>query len=259
MKFTAFKVGDGDRLLIEGKNANILVDGGRKGGFKASALPTLGQMAADGKTLDLVCVSHIDEDHITGVVDLIDRRRSWAIFDFQNDEPGGAQIDEPEQPRVPRIRQLWHNSFGETFKDASTKVTNALGFHSQLLEASSTLKDTTYGSQFGRLAQGAKRAIELELMLSHSPMGITFNGPSTAAVGEPRLLRLQTPPQTAAVNGVTVHLVGQTQKNFDDSFKDWNTWVKKNGEKIEDMKKEFQREFPTGNALDFLAFSVKQA
>ena len=61
---------------------------------------------------------------------------------------------------------------------SSSPITNQLGFHSQLLSASSALAETAYGLKVGRLAQGARRAIELQLMLGHSPMGIALNEPA---------------------------------------------------------------------------------
>lgn len=259
MKFTAFKAGDGDCILIRGEAAHILVDGGRKGAFVDHALPELEALAAAGEALDLVCVSHIDEDHITGIVDLIRRRREWGIFEYHEslDDDGG--MDEPDFARVPKIRELWHNSFGDTFRDASGGVSNALGFHAQLLGASTALQESLYDPKFGRLAHGAKMAIELELLLAHSPMGILLNGPAQPAADKPRLLVLQEPPTASDVNGVQVHLIGPTLKNFEDSFGDWDKWVKANAAKIEQMKDAFSSEFPTANALDFLAHAAKQA
>ncbi len=259
MKFTAFKASDGDSILIEGGQANILVDGGRKGSFEDHVAPALEKLEEAGRKLDLLCVSHIDDDHITGIVELIRRRREWQVHEHQIAGPDPPNPDHPQPPfgKPPAIDHLWHNGFGETFDDAvAAGVTNALAFHAQLLSASATLAETSYGSRFGRLAQGARRAIELQVTLGASPMGIELNAPSQ---GE--RLSVVDPAQSVDFSGTEVHLLGP----FDDTFAalqaEWDAWVSRNEEKIEEMKAEFQatQGSAPANALDFLAFAARVA
>lgn len=257
MKFTAFKAGDGDSCLIQGSSTNILVDGGRVTPFREHILPTLEAMHQADKKLDLVCVSHIDDDHITGIVELIERRREWAVHRHQT---GGANPPNPNHPvpnfnEPPIVDHIWHNGFGETFADAANPIVNALAFHSQLLDASRALEETQYGLKFGRIAQGAKLAIKLQLMLGHSPMGIKLNDPSNG-------LRLtSTPAKTVDFAGTQLKLLTPEEARFAALELEWNAWVADNQQKIEDMKEEFQASLgaSSGNALDFLAFAANLA
>jgi glyoxylase-like metal-dependent hydrolase (beta-lactamase superfamily II) len=80
MVFTleALQANDGDCLILHyqktaaGKPTRVLIDGGSAGVYSSVLKPRLDQLRA-GKPLDLrmVMVSHIDADHITGILDLL--------------------------------------------------------------------------------------------------------------------------------------------------------------------------------------------
>ena len=99
----ALQANDGDCLLLHYGSAQdhnlILIDGGPRGIYKTVLKKRLDELRGNG-TLDLrmVMVSHIDLDHITGILDL---------FKSLNELQAGGK----EQPF--RIRSLWHNSFEE--------------------------------------------------------------------------------------------------------------------------------------------------
>jgi beta-lactamase superfamily II metal-dependent hydrolase len=250
MKFIAFKAGDGDSVLIQGNQANILVDGGRKTPFVDHVAPELAQLHQADKELDLVCVSHIDDDHITGIVELYRRRTAWAVHNLLLAD--GEPTDEPPFDEPPVIRRLWHNGFGETFQAAAAAVEGQLDLHSQILSASASLADTEYDLAFGRLAQGAKLAIRLQLNFAQSPMNIELNGPTSG-----QLLQVADPAEPTGIKGVTVHLLGPFEDDFARARHDWDEWVTANQQTIEDMKEEFGQQSP-GNtsALEFLAFAA---
>ena len=73
MKLRIYQSDKGDCLLISGSaGGNILVDGGMRKSFQDHVRADLGRMAVKKEALDLVYVSHIDQDHISGVLDLLD-------------------------------------------------------------------------------------------------------------------------------------------------------------------------------------------
>lgn len=78
----------GDGAEIEGR---ILLDGGLKSTFKKALLPRLAEI---GKPcpLDLLVVTHVDQDHIEGVL---------------------ALLDLPKPERVVNARWVWFNGYGE--------------------------------------------------------------------------------------------------------------------------------------------------
>ena len=85
IRLTMFPAVDGDCLLLEYGTDEparaILVDGGRAATY-GSLRPALEALAVSGGGLDLVVVTHIDQDHILGLLGLIrDPQRPVAIGD----------------------------------------------------------------------------------------------------------------------------------------------------------------------------------
>ena len=74
MKLQVFHATDGDCLLLSSgdERHHMLVDGGRKVSFRQNTRDHLAQMRVAGEKLDVVCVSHIDDDHISGILSLIE-------------------------------------------------------------------------------------------------------------------------------------------------------------------------------------------
>jgi beta-lactamase superfamily II metal-dependent hydrolase len=93
----------GDALLLHyGTQQSpkvILIDGGPSGVYLDSLKPRLEELRDGGQlTLQMVMVSHIDRDHITGVLALV---RELVKKKEQN------------QPLPYKILRLWHNSFDD--------------------------------------------------------------------------------------------------------------------------------------------------
>lgn len=104
----------GDSLLLEfgsaGKPRYILIDGGPPGNYEADLRAALEHIVGIGGKLDLLVMSHIDNDHIVGVLDL--------LADLEYDQVSDRQA------RL-RIDQLWHNSFEKTL-DPDGAITQQL-------------------------------------------------------------------------------------------------------------------------------------
>ena len=99
MKLKVFFASDGDCLLLtSGDGHHVLIDGGRKGSFEEQTRPLLRDMTA----IDLVVVTHIDADHISGVISLLEDVAAWAVHDFQVSEGGNPTFREPGRPRSAR-------------------------------------------------------------------------------------------------------------------------------------------------------------
>lgn len=78
MKLHVVQAEYGDCLILEsctGKNSTtVLIDDGPYQTFEKHLKPTLQKLLIKGK-LDLVVLSHIDNDHIIGLVDLLEEIR----------------------------------------------------------------------------------------------------------------------------------------------------------------------------------------
>jgi hypothetical protein len=93
----------GDCLLLQygkrGALKHVLIDGGPSGTYRESLEPRLTQLRGDGDEpvrLRLAMISHIDSDHVAGLVDLFDRMVE--------------RVDDGKPPEV-EVEALWFNAF----------------------------------------------------------------------------------------------------------------------------------------------------
>jgi beta-lactamase superfamily II metal-dependent hydrolase len=109
----------GDSLLLHAGTADepllVLIDGGPSNTWETSLQPRLEQLRAErtgdaALRIDLAMVSHIDDDHVHGMVDL-----------------AGELVSEQEdsQPLRYDVRTLWHNSFDDVLGDEADAVSTA--------------------------------------------------------------------------------------------------------------------------------------
>jgi len=93
IRFEFFEAGQGDSILVStDEGTNILIDGGAGGLYKRK-LKNL------KKQLDLVVLTHLDNDHILGLRDLLK-------FDVDNIVKNDKYI--------PYIKEIWYNAFRNT-------------------------------------------------------------------------------------------------------------------------------------------------
>ncbi len=111
----------GDSLLLHvGDPADprlIVIDGGPSGVYRASLLPRLTEIREervdgdDPLPIHLMMISHIDDDHIRGILDL-----TSALVEKKEDQ----------EPEPFKIANLWHNSFDDLVgKGADTLAATA--------------------------------------------------------------------------------------------------------------------------------------
>ncbi|OMC71380.1 hypothetical protein BK126_04600 [Paenibacillus sp. FSL H7-0326] len=96
IKIEVYPALEGDCFLIrmnDQKKTNILIDGGFSETYHDYLKPRLLQMAKNGEELSLVIVTHVDQDHIEGIIELFN-------------ENGTA-----DDPKVIPIKEVWHNSY----------------------------------------------------------------------------------------------------------------------------------------------------
>lgn len=110
MRLRVFYANDGDCLLLTSADGHhCLVDGGRKDTFRDLAWPTLAEMGDAGEAIDLVVVSHVDADHITGIGWLFEQVVAWVAREFQ--EASGNTAFTTATTKPPPIGGLWHNAW----------------------------------------------------------------------------------------------------------------------------------------------------
>ena len=135
MRLRVFFAGDGDCLLLtSAEGRHTLIDGGRAGTFAEHTRPYLAELADAEESLELIVVSHIDADHISGVIALLEEVAAWEVHDHQVNEGQNPSFPEPNMPRPPTIRGLWHNSWRAQMKDLEGPISAFASLVSEAVE-----------------------------------------------------------------------------------------------------------------------------
>jgi hypothetical protein len=199
----------GDCLLLQSsygdKSTLMLVDGGTSQTYEKDLKPTIEKLLNKESKIDLVVLSHIDNDHILGLLDLFE--------DIKKNRE--AKVDD-----ALRIEGLWHNSFGDIIgeKTDNGKLVR-LGFLSNPLSAIGLDANTTHLPVIGALkgiAEGrdlTKLAKSLQI-----PINPQFGG-SLIVAGDKN--------NSVKVGNIKFSILGPTEKNLDKLRKIWNDWLRK--------------------------------
>jgi ribonuclease BN (tRNA processing enzyme) len=198
----------GDCLLLQSSDGDksnlILIDGGTFQTYEKDLKPTISKLPSKEKALDLVILSHIDNDHVLGLLDL-----------FEDIKKNKANVD-----KAIRIGGLWHNSFGDITgeKTYNGKLVR-IGFLSNQFSAIGLDTNATHLPVIGALkgiAEGrdlTKLAKSLQI-----PINPQFGG-SLIVAGDKN--------NSVKVGNMKFSILGPTQKNLDKLRKIWNDWVRK--------------------------------
>src|SRR5262245_45522735 len=104
----------GDALIVSygttRSRRHILVDGGPTGTYEAHLRGVLTELVPSGKKIDLAILSHIDNDHVKGMLDLFTELEALAAAGPTGAAAGGKPTAQPTGRR-PGVAELWHNTF----------------------------------------------------------------------------------------------------------------------------------------------------
>src|SRR5262245_59691674 len=106
MKMTMLPSEKGDCLLIEAGGVAILADGGMPASYAEDVRPFLADWAAAGGEIDLVYVSHVDQDHIGGVLQLLEDMVQWRVHKHKLAK--GQATTKPKFGEPPAVNRIWH-------------------------------------------------------------------------------------------------------------------------------------------------------
>ena len=230
MKLKVFFAGDGDCLLLtSGDGHHVLIDGGRRGSFDQQTRPLLRDLARSDTAIDLVVVSHIDADHISGVISLLEDVAAWAVHDFQVQEGNNPNFPVPARPRPPAIGGLWHNSWRAQLGDLAGPIEALAATVSEALELSAP------GA--AESSDAARRAIDSVTGLAESiPDGIKLlqlvddqTPISRNASFGSKLVRLRRPVHTEQVGTTTLTVLGPSEKHLRRLRDEWREWLERTG------------------------------
>lgn len=236
MRLRTFKASDGDSLLLSSSdNHHMLVDGGRSETFREHAA----QSVSDCKTLDVLCVSHIDADHITGVLELLDIEVDWRVHLNEKSKPptGRPPFPQPSSPKPPKILQVWHNGFGEQLSTVAGDVRSMLSLAASSQLSLANPDAIPRQNYLADLALGEKQAITLTHRLDAAQLGIPLN----KQFGR-KLIRAGMARSTFKLGKATLTVLGPFQEDLEKLQIQWREWLEANTKAIEDVRDEMDRD-----------------
>jgi beta-lactamase superfamily II metal-dependent hydrolase len=221
MLFTleALDAGKGDALLLHfGTIATpelIVIDGGPSGVYRRVLKPRLEELRAsrgenDRLTIRLAMVSHIDDDHINGILGMLNE-----LDDLRTDR----------KPQPYDILALWHNSFDDILGNEGDVLTANLATAATAaakgnaipgglpIHQDAALVLASVGQ--GRELQARARALSIGINTGFENLvGVPPAGPHSA---------------TQIDGGVSLTVLAPAKQRVDDLRKEWDTQIKKMG------------------------------
>ncbi|HEX7186446.1 MAG TPA: MBL fold metallo-hydrolase [Thermoanaerobaculia bacterium] len=233
MKLTVFQSDKGDCLLLRGADGRMmLVDGGMSASYSQHVAPALGRLRDNGEVIDVVYVSHIDQDHISGVLQLMNDEVAWRIHEFAQAN-SNTHKKPPEARRPPEVKAIWHNAFHEQVKDNKGEIEDMLAASAAILSGSENKSVKELASEQAELVTSIAEAIQLSRRVSPDQLGIKLNPP---AKGKLMLVR-DSPGSTIKIGGMIFSIIGPFSTELKKLRDEWDEWLKNNKKKLKSIQK----------------------
>ena len=249
MKLRIFQSAHGDCLLLESKDKKlVLCDGGMPSSIKSHVRGELGKLRDDQRELEYVYVSHIDSDHISGVLQLLEDEVEWRIFKYRQ-SINDANATEPDFPRPPVINGLLNNTFRDLIGvNESTEVADLLAAAVPSLFATADPRLVDVALELQDLAVSIPEAIKVSRLTASDALRIPVNR-LPGMTEPPRLLFFRDQVQSFKVGEMKFTIVGPTSDELTDLKTGWITWLRANRDEVFALRRELKRrveEFSNG-------------
>ncbi len=197
----------GDCFVLEyGSGASpryLLIDGGPGEVYGPYLKPLLEAIKSRGGALDAAVVSHVDDDHIHGLLDLLTDLQWQRVR---------------EKPEVIAIGELWHNTFSETVgSDVQRQFSQFLdrtGPMRALLGQSSLMsRDIAQGDELTRAAR-------------------TLGVPVNSRFGQPSTITVDRLPRPIVLENLRLHIIGPSQASLEALRTEWLAWLAAQEEQV---------------------------
>ena len=224
MKLTLLPSDKGDCLLLEASNdTTILIDGGMADSYIKHVRPFLGKWRKKNKRpLDLVYLSHIDQDHIAGVLQLMNDLVAWRVF--RHKKAKNEPWDEPSFPEPPDIARLWHNGFHDLIGDNAGDIGSILAARAAQLNNSANAELRKLGAEYQAIAASIPESIRLSGRVSAQQLNIPLNKEFGG-----KLAILRDPPDEIRLKNsgsLRIRIVGPFEKDLERLREKWNAWLR---------------------------------
>ena len=247
MKLTVFPSDKGDCLLLTSHDGHrVLIDGGMSRSYRRYVAPQLEALGTAGQKLDVVYVSHTDQDHIGGILTLTEDAFLWKVFathlgatpdDGQSDAPDGFRRPR-DRARPPAIDKFWYNAF-------SAALPNVNGEFEATLVRVATALAAASGSDVMRQAALATRelvasvgdGIQLNNRLDKRQLGYPIN-PEFGG----DLMQIESDgadvPAPLPIGSMAFHVIGPFREDLENFAQYWREWLEKNTAELKRLEEE---------------------
>ncbi|HEV8516305.1 MAG TPA: MBL fold metallo-hydrolase [Candidatus Limnocylindrales bacterium] len=195
----------GDCLVVEIGSPDgprfLLVDGGPAETYEAHLRPLLSRLAERVPSLDLCVLSHVDNDHVGGLLGFVRE----------------LEREGRSAPTIPRIAQLWHNSFAQAVGSAELvplveRVVRVVGPVVSEMPA------------FGRVMRGFEEGDELRSAALRLRIPLNRGFPAGQVLVDGSVpIRL---------GAATVHVIGPSRHVLEDLREEWVRWLARHRDRL---------------------------
>jgi beta-lactamase superfamily II metal-dependent hydrolase len=222
----------GDCLILKYNNPQnpkyMLIDGGPGGVYKAHLKSELEKLGNDGGQLDLMVLSHVDGDHIVGLIDLTE--------ELKEQHADG-------KPSVIKINELWMNSFDDSIGRDNNLSRAVQSLFSKVQNIQSTMPDGDLA--FKSITQGD--TLRRNALLLNIPIN---------KVVDQNLIAHETISKSLEFDNIKITVIGPNQNNLNKLKQEWFEWIAKNEAKImttdQELLHQMDRSVPNLSSIMFL-------
>jgi len=235
LKLEILAANQGDALLLhhgtEAAPRRMLIDGGAGGTWKGALKPVLQGLGAgtplgNALALELVMVSHLDDDHINGILAML-----------RNEE----DLADSQEPRSVKPGGLWVNVFDELAVAAAPAADSAAAASTELSAGLSDVADPESAAVVASINQGRQTRD-----LAHK-LKIPLNAPYDEGLV---VAEAEADADHHAFGDVDLHVVAPSRTRLEDLRKAWNAYLEAK------KKKDEEKAAKTAEYLDESVFNL---
>lgn len=221
MRITVFDSDKGDCVLLESNGGSrILCDGGMYKSMQRHAAPHL-----EGLDIDLAHVSHIDQDHVAGVLQLLQNAVEWLVFDRH--DAAGDPIRPPRVSRPPNIARIWNNGFREQITRNRGDIEDLLAHSAPMLQASQLPELVDIGQDAQRISTSVRESLKVSRLIGSDVLDIPINQ-IPGQRRRSRLIMRRRRQRPVNVGDFQITILGPSEDELEDLREGWDNWLREN-------------------------------
>jgi hypothetical protein len=240
MKLTVFHSADGDCLFLQSSQTPVrrmLIDGGRRGSYKDNTRAFIGQLGAANQKIHVLCVSHIDEDHIAGILQLVEDEVDWRAHAFA--QTLNAAAAPPAAPRPADIGEVWHNGLFRLVGDTvAPGVEGGRESVATVLAGSLDPRARDLASELADLAAGERSSMELSRRLSPEQLKIKLNPRAGGKIVKRGTAGQPAQGEKVTLGSLKIAVLGPSDDDIARLRASWQQWLALNDKALKKLQAE---------------------